>query len=219
MSKYFIILLFFSTQLFGQYKNYIIGIKGDTLNIVDQKGQRQGKWVNHYNEVRGEPGYEEEGVYIDNRKEGVWRLYSLMGDLMAVENFRWGNKDGLFQYFSKSGQLLREESWKALNPDKLYDTLDVEDVDHPGNYKRVIVKNEGAGIKNGTWKYYDPFTGMITKTEVFTLGKLETGNKTTVASADSSAVPKTKVKPKEVLEFEQKNAGKKKIRVRDGNTL
>ena len=41
-----------------QLKDYTIGPKGDTLNGVDQQGQKQGKWVNHFDEVRGEPGYE-----------------------------------------------------------------------------------------------------------------------------------------------------------------
>lgn len=217
MRYLFIILLFCSRQAFSQYKDYIIGVKGDTLNIIDKKGQKQGKWIIRYDEVRGEPGYEEEGIYKDNRKEATWRRYSLMGDLIAVENFRWGNKDGISQYYNKVGQLIREESWRAINPDKQYDTLDVEDVDRPGNYKTVIVKNEGAGVKHGTWKYYDPSSGMITKTEVYTVGMLETGDKQ-VAASDTTAKKKT-AKPKEVLEFEKKNAGKKKIKVRDGSTL
>lgn len=217
MRYFFIILLFLTSRSFGQYKSYMIGVKGDTLNITDQKGLKQGKWIVRYEEVRGEPGYEEEGVYKDNRKEGTWRRYNLMGDLIAVENFRWGNLDGISQYYSKVGQLLREESWRAINPDKQYDTLDVEDVDNPGNYKTVIVKNEGAGVKHGTWKYYD-FNGMITKTEVYTVGKLETGDKTAAAVSDTTTTKKT-AKPKEVLEFEKKNAGKKKIKVRDGSTL
>jgi len=211
-----IISLLFSTTCFSQYNNYIVGVKGDTLNIVDKKGLKQGKWVVRYEELRGEPGYEEEGVYRDNRKEGTWRRYSLEGDLMAVENFRWGNKDGISQYYNKVGELIREESWRAINPDKQYDTLDVEDIDHPGNFKTVIVKNEGAGVKHGTWKYYDPASGMIFKTEVYTVGKLETGDKPLVA-ADSTN--KKTAKPKEVLDFEKKNAGKKKIKVRDGSTL
>jgi antitoxin component YwqK of YwqJK toxin-antitoxin module len=218
MRYFFIILLLITTKAFSQYNNYIIGVKGDTLNIVDKKGLKQGKWVVKYEELRGERGYEEEGVYTNNQKEGTWRRYSLEGDLIAVENFRWGNKDGISQYYNKVGELIREESWRAINPDKQYDTLDVEDIDHLGNYKRVIVKNEGAGVKHGIWKYYDPASGMIVKTEVYTVGKLETSDKPAVEATDTTAGKKT-AKPKEVLEFEKKNAGKKSIKVRDGSTL
>lgn len=215
---YSLLLSLLSLTGYAQLKNYIIGVKGDTLNATDSKEQKQGKWIIRYEEVRGEPGYEEEGEYKNNRKEGVWRRYSLMGDLLSIERFRWGNKDGISQYYNRVGQLLREESWLAINPDKLYDTLDVEDVDNPGNYRTVIVKNEGAGVKHGTWKYYDPVTGAIVKTENYTIGKLETGAKTAAAASDTTP-SKTKAKPREVLEFEKKNTGKKKVRVRDGQTF
>jgi hypothetical protein len=202
----------------AQWTSYIIGVKGDTLNKVDTKGMKQGKWVNHVDELRGEPGYEEEGEYKDNRKEGPWRIYSLQGDLKGLEFYRWGNKDGVCQYFNSAGALIREESWRALNPDKLYDTLVVEDIDHLNEYRTVIVKNEGVAIKHGVWKFYDPSTGMITRTETYTMGKLETP-KAAPAAADSTQLANRKlVKPREVQEYEKKNAGKKKIRVRTGQT-
>jgi hypothetical protein len=56
---------------YSQWKSYIISPKGDTLNGIDRQDQKQGRWVNHYDELRGEPGYEEEGIYKDNRKEGA----------------------------------------------------------------------------------------------------------------------------------------------------
>jgi hypothetical protein len=218
MRKHLIFLLFTALSLtgFSQSGNYIIGPRGDTLDQVDKKGQRQGKWVNHVDEVRGEPGFEEEGEYKNGRKEGPWRIYSLEGDLLGVEYYKWGNKDGVCQYFSKSGELIREESWRALNPDKVYDTILVEDLDHLDQYRTVVVKNEGAAIKDGLWKYYDLQTGMIVKTESYTIGKLNTSPKKTVV--DTGATTKSLVKPKEVQDYEKKNAGKKKIQVRDGAT-
>jgi hypothetical protein len=177
------------------------------------KGQKQGRWVNHFDEVRGEPGYEEEGVYRNDRKEGLWRLYSLPGDLIGVEYYKWGLKNGVCQYFGMNGTLLREESWRALNPDKQYDTLQIEDVDHLDHYKTVVVKNEGAAIKDGVWKFYDPMTGMINREETYTLGKLE---HPAGAGSATAVQPKTVAKPKEVLEFEKK-VGKKKVKVQDGS--
>ena len=187
------------------------------MNKVDIKNQKQGKWVIRVDEVRGEPGYEEEGVFKNNRKEGTWRIYSLQGDLTGLEFYRWGNKDGTCQYFNSSGSLVREESWRALNPDKLYDTLEIEDIDHLNEYKTVIVKNEGVAIRHGSWKFYDPSTGMINKIQTYTMGKLETP-KTEPVSDSTKLATKTMVKPKEVQDYEKKNAGKKKIRVRDGAT-
>ncbi len=215
----FFLLLFFSVSGYSQWKDYIIGVKGDTLNRVDKKDQKQGPWVIRYNEVRGEPGFEEEGDFIDNRKEGSWRKYTLMGDLFASENFRWGFKDGTNRYFNLNGDLVKEENWRALNPDKEYDTLDVEDVTNPGNYTTVIVKNEGASLKHGTWKYFDSNSGFATKTEFWQMGKLDESDGIIKAKpkpiTDSSTIKKPK--PKEVMDFEKKNAGKKKVKVRDGS--
>jgi hypothetical protein len=213
---------FFYFNGYGQLKDYTIGVKGDTLNRIDKNGKKQGKWVIRYGEVRGEPGYEEEGPFKDDRKEGTWRKYTLMGDMFALENYHWGYKDGVCQYFNMNGELLKEERWFALNPDKVYDTIDVEEVTNPGNFKRMIIKNEGASLKHGTWRYYEPATGFITKTEFWLMGKLEDSDKATTGkkpASDSSSAVKAKVKPKEVMEFEKKNAGKKKVRVRDGNTF
>ena len=89
-----------SLSSFGQYKNFIIGPKGDTLNRIDTKGKKQGPWVIHVDDNHGERGYEEEGYFLNDKKDGTWRQYSLDGDLMAVENYRWGNKDGKCQYFT-----------------------------------------------------------------------------------------------------------------------
>ena len=137
-----VLLLLFSLQGFSQsqWKDYKLNANRDTLNRVDMKGLKQGEWVNRVESVRGEPGYEEEGVYVNNRKEGEWRLYTLRGDLVGVEFYKWGNKDGVCKYFSIHGDLISEQSWKALNPDKQYDTLEVEDIDQLNSYKTVIVK-------------------------------------------------------------------------------
>jgi hypothetical protein len=214
MRYIFVLFLLGSFSAHSQCKTYMLGAKGDTLDCVDQKDLRQGKWVVHHDELRGEPGFEEEGLYKNGRKEGVWRQYSLMGDLIGLEPYRWGNKDGISKYYSPSGELLREESWKALNPDKPYDTLDIEDIDHLDHYHKVVVKNEGVAIKHGIWKYYDASSGVIYKTETYTLGKLEIPQATAKSAVPDSS--KSKIIPKEVLDYQKKNSGKKSIKVRDG---
>ena len=198
---------------YSQWQHYSLSPNGDTLNCVDKQDRKQGKWVNHVDELRGEPGYEEEGVYRDSLKVGTWRLYSLQGDLIGMEYYKWGMKDSICQYFGMNGTLLREESWRALNPEKAYDTLEIEDIDHLDNYKKVVVKNEGVALRDGEWKFYDPMTGMVARTQVYTLGKLE---KTQTSQRSASDSTQAVTKPKEVLDFEKK-AGKKKVKVQDGS--
>ncbi len=209
----------------AQLKDYTIGVKGDTLNGVDKAGKKQGKWVLRYNELRGERGYEEEGEFKNDRREGPWRKFSLQGDLLAIENYRWGFKDGNSQYFNLNGELVREEGWRAFNPEKVYDTIEVEDVTNPDHYNTVVIKNEGSSIKHGYWKFYDPVAGFVNKTEFWILGKLQDSNnpiggpaKKHVSDSSNTTGINVKAKPKEVLDFEKKNAGKKKVKVRDGST-
>src|ERR1700744_1728065 len=80
---------------YSQWKSFVVGPNGDSLNCVDKQDRRQGRWVNHVDELRGEPGFDEQGVYVDNRKEGVWRIFSLQGDVIGVEPYKWGYKDGV----------------------------------------------------------------------------------------------------------------------------
>jgi len=207
---------------FAQCKTYIIGVKGDTLNCTDYAGMKQGKWVVKTPALRGEPGYEEEGVFKDNKKEGYWRRYNEQGDIQAIEGYKYGYKNGISQYFSLQG-LVREESWRAVNPEHPYDTVRVYDLKDPDKYDLREVKVEGTTYKQGTWKYYDPQTGLITKTEDYVMDKKVdpfTGRPLdAISTTDTSAVAKKKVdKPAEVLQYEKKNSNKKKIRVRDGAT-
>lgn len=213
----------------AQCKDFTIGIKGDTLNCSDVKGLKQGKWVNRVDEIRGEPGYEEEGEYKNGNKEGPWRVYTLMGDLLAIENFRAGNKHGKQQYFNPTGDLIREESWLAKNPEQPTETIEVFDVNDPKKVYLVEVKLEGSTVPHGIWTIYEPATGKILRKENFILGKLDDGTgtangiikkengddeNTTVKKEE----PKAKAKPKEVADYEKKNTGKKKIKVRTGQT-
>lgn len=224
--RWIFILMFFGTAgVSAQCKTYIIGVKGDTLNCTDMQNKKQGKWVIHVESLRGEPGYEEEGVFKDDKKEGIWRKYSLMGDILAIEQYKWGVKDGRCQYFNLEG-LIREESWKAIDPLNPYDTVKVVDLSNPDKYSIRIMKVASTTVKQGTWTYYNPETGTITKTEDYVLDQLQQPDlKTTTQSSgnptDTTAgLKKTGpvAKPPAVLEYEKKNSGKKKIRVRDGST-
>ncbi|MEN9883711.1 MAG: hypothetical protein RLZZ420_928, partial [Bacteroidota bacterium] len=54
------------TQLWSDYQ---LTANGDTINRLDQQKRKQGPWVIRLEEVRGEPGYEEEGYYWYDKKE------------------------------------------------------------------------------------------------------------------------------------------------------
>lgn len=211
----FIALQFFLLQANAQYKTYKISVKGDTINAIDNKGLKEGKWVIHVDPLRGEDGYEEEGVFLNDKKDGAWRRYTLKGDIIAIENYKYGGKDGLSQYFTALGDLTREENWRAYNPDAPYDTIPIFGTGSNEILSYKIVKAEQYSIKNGDWTYYDPGTGRILKLEKYDRGVLLDQPKTTEVVSDE---PMKKIVPKEVLDYQKKNSGKKKVKVRDGST-
>jgi len=228
----FWIVLLISIDGFGQWKSYIIGVNGDTLNRVDMKGRKQGPWTIHVDDLRGERGYEEEGYFENDKKEGTWRRYSLDGDKIAEENYRWGNKNAKCSYYTNTGGLLRVESWRAVNPDNPMDTVDVYDLKDPTKVvDRVVVKLSGFTLKHGEWTYYNPYEGTVEKKETYWLDKLATDNEgkgeedelrpigiSTSKTKSDTTGKKTVAKPQVVLDYEKKNSGKKKVKTRDGQT-
>ena len=219
ISFYSILVLLFSILLnvsFAQYKTYKLNPKGDTINAINQQGEKVGKWVIEVAELRGEPGYVEEGIFKKGYRDGYWRKYSIEGDLLAVENYILGGKDGLQQYFSPLGDLIQEENWKGYNPDAPYDTVAVYGTGSGEIIDYKIVKAEPYSVKHGEWKYYEPGSGRLLRTEKWERNNLVNPNNSNPASV-SSDKPKKVEKTAEMLEWEKKNSGKKGA-VRDGRT-
>jgi len=197
----------------AQYKSYKISVKGDTINVIDHNGLKQGKWVIHVDPLRGEPGYEEEGIFENDKREGTWRKYTLEGDFIAFENYRHGDKDGKWEFFTRFGDLLREENWRAYNPDQPYDTIPVYGTGNNEIISYKVVKAEPYSVKDGTWNYYE--NGRIVKTEEYDRGHLLQPAKTEPVATEE---PMKKIVPKEVQEYREKNSKKKTIKVIDGST-
>jgi antitoxin component YwqK of YwqJK toxin-antitoxin module len=197
----------------AQYKSYKISVKGDTINVIDLKGLKQGKWVIHVDPLRGEPGYEEEGIFADGKREGTWRKYTLQGDFIAFENYKHGDKDGNWKFFTRFGDLEREENWRAYNPDQPYDTIPIYGTGNNEIISYKIVKAQPYSVKDGTWTYYD--NGKIVKTEEYDRGHLLQAAKPESVATEE---PMKKIVPKEVLDYRKKNSKKKTVKVIDGST-
>lgn len=234
-----IVVLLISFNSNAQWKSYILGKRHDTLNRVDMKGLKQGPWVVHVDPLRGEDGYDEQGYYKNDLKEGLWKRFSSEGDLLAVESYYLGMKSGRCKYYLYTGELQREESWRAIDPKSPYDTIDVVDVNDPSKILRQeIVKVEPNSYKHGTWTYYNTENGTIESTEEWVMSKRKediaamngteddlapidvskgSGSKSKTNTTAQTDEKKQIAKPKEVVEFEKKNS-KKKIKVRDGST-
>ena len=209
-------LMAFSLLSVAQYKEYKISPKGDTINAITKDGQKIGKWVIEVPEIRGEPGYVEEGIYRKGVKDGYFRRYSSQGDLLAVEHYILGGKDGVQLYYNYVGDMEREENWKGYNPDAPYDTIPIYGTGSGEIVDYKIVKAEAYSVKHGEWKYYEPGSGRLLRTEKWERNNLVKPDapKPVVTTSDK---PKKVEKTAEMLEWEKKNSGKKKA-MRDGRT-
>jgi hypothetical protein len=209
-------LLALSSSTRAQYRSFELTQQGDTFNIVDKEGVRKGFWIISYPEVRGEPGFEEEGEYKKGQKHGVWKQFSLQGDLIGVENYRYGGKEGTQRYFNPLGGLLREENWRAFNPDAPYDTIPIygEGSNEVVNFK--VVKAEPYSVKEGDWKFYDPSTGSLIRTEKWERNNLMNPQQPKYGAKRYERKEGVEKTP-EMKEWERKNAGKKGV-LRDGAT-
>ena len=216
------IVLMLTYNAGAQHKLFIISAKGDTINVVDKKNLKQGKWVTTVAELMGEPGYEEEGYYKNDKKNGPWIKYNSTVDIVAVENYRAGGKEGVQEYFNFLGDIEKHEEWKGYNPDTPYDTIPVygQGNNEISSYK--IVKAEPYSVPNGEWKYYAA-GGKLTKVEKYDRGHLlkneEDKPAVVTAVVTDDEKPKEKVKTREILEYEKKYSKKKRKQMeRDGKT-
>jgi hypothetical protein len=206
-----IALLGFTNSGICQYKSFELNKAGDTINRVDKNGLKQGMWIINVPELRGEPGYTEVGPFKDDKKEGEWHQYNSTDDPIALEHYLNGGKDGICQYFTRFGNLIREESWKGYNPDSPFDTVAVYGTNGIVESFEIVPAKQYS-VKHGKWKYYEASTGRLLRTEEYDRGFPKKQDLPEVTDDK----PKPKVKPKEVLEFEKKNSGRKATKVQTG---
>jgi len=204
-----LMLAFGTGPLVAQYKEYRLNPKGDTINAVDKEGLRVGKWVTETAELRGEPGFVEEGLYKKGQKEGFWRRYSTQGDLLSVEHYLAGGKDGLQQYFNYLGALEREENWRGYNPEDPYDTIPVYGTGSGEIIDFKIVKAEPYSVKDGEWRYFDPGTGRVVRTEQWSRNNLVNPQAAKAKTPPKYVKPDKVEKTAEMQAWELKHRGKK----------
>ncbi len=204
------LFLIFSQNIFSQYKEFKLTQYGDTINAINKEGQKVGKWVIETSELRGEPGFVEEGIYKKGEKHGYWRKYSTLGDLLSVENYIYGGKAGLQQYFTFLGDLEHEETWKGYNPDAPYDTIAVYGTGSGEIVDYKIVKAQPYSVKDGEWRYYE--AGRVTRTEQWSNNNLVNPKAPKVTTSKQPYVKPEKVdKTPTMMDWEKKHKGKKYV--------
>ena len=134
---------------------------GDTINRMDSKNNKLGKWIITKEAKYGEEGFLESGMYNKNNKEGIWKTYTLSGQLVSIENFKSDRRNGEAQYF-ENGFLYCTGNYLALSAKNEYDTILVEDP-VTNISKPVRIKTDVGSVRHGQWTYYSPERKTIEK--------------------------------------------------------
>lgn len=128
------------------------GSSAQELNQVDENGMRQGYWI-----IKGymsdEEGFGpndtvEEGQYVDNLKEGVWKRFHSNGNLRSEINYAKNRPYGDYSIYYENGQLEESSSWHRNK--------------NVGDFKRFYSNGQPQqefffadnGKRNGQQKYY-----------------------------------------------------------------
>ena len=165
-------------------------IERDRLNVTDENGLKQGKWVVNFENSKS---IRYTGEFIDNHPVGEFRYYYNTGELSAVVEFRDdfrsqsrmyhknGNmlsvgyyfqqkKDSVWWYFNGRKEVLSMETYNK-------GVLEGEQVVYyPADPSKVKVKEYEKstfkdGVKNGPWEQYFE-SGRIKSKGVYLNGNL-----------------------------------------------
>jgi len=158
--------------------------KAPPLNQQDASGRKNGLWWETVAAVRGEPAYSAFGSYDHGLKIGPWYRINEVGDLDAIENYRFNVLNGEVKYFEQ-GRLVCVGHYRGLNPSQAYDTILVV---HPvtGEEKLVSVPTERGALRHGLWQYYDQATGRLTREEEYQVDERISSRTFEIAPRDSA---------------------------------
>ncbi|MBK7690941.1 MAG: hypothetical protein IPJ31_07430 [Bacteroidetes bacterium] len=134
---------------------------GDTINKLDTKNRKWGRWLLINKGGYGEEDYMEFGSFDDDVRTGVWKTYTMNGTIISQEFFKQGNRSGEARYYD-DGYLFCVGNYLALRSKYEYDTIMVEDP-NTGLEKPVILKSDVGSVRHGFWTYYNTPTTDVKK--------------------------------------------------------
>lgn len=159
------VLILFTCSTYAQKKKLVSALEpfkivsfellenGDTINKLDNKNRKWGKWLIVNKGGYGEEDFMELGSFDDDVRTGVWKSYTMNGTIISQEFFKQGNKSGEARYYD-DGFLFCVGNYLALRSKYDYDTIMVEDP-NTGMEKPVILKSDVGSVRHGFWTYYN----------------------------------------------------------------
>jgi len=141
---FLIINILIINTLFAQ-KNYLLR-NGDTINVVDANGLKQGTWF--YFSDKYKNNISQEGTFLNNKKEEIWITYSKNGNIRTYMTFKDGVINGEVRIYNRNGVLQESGKWDGNKWTGEYKFF----YDN-GNPEYIWTYNE-SGERTGVQKYF-----------------------------------------------------------------
>ena len=93
---------------------------GDTINKIDENGDKQGRWIYFGKDSKGLKNkllkhnqIVEDGFFVDNQKNGLWKIYHTNTNKIKSEvNYQKGEANGKAKFYTEKGKLKQEGTLK-----------------------------------------------------------------------------------------------------------
>ena len=82
---------------------------GETVNVIDRDSMKQGKWYYFYDSLQTQVSCA--GMYVDNRRQGVWTEFYRNGNKRSEFSYKDNHKYGLMKSFYENGNIAEEGYW------------------------------------------------------------------------------------------------------------
>lgn len=144
--RIFSILLLACVGMHAQANN------GDQLNMTDEHGNRQGYWI-----IKGymaqDPQYApnltvEEGPYLNNKKEGLWKRYFPSGKLRSEITYVSNHPMGHYTVYYDNGQVEERGEWVKNKNIGHFERF------YPSGTPQQIFEFADNGLRNGKQMYF-----------------------------------------------------------------
>jgi antitoxin component YwqK of YwqJK toxin-antitoxin module len=150
MTKYLLLFIIIISKASFAQSFELLG--GDTINYIDQNNKKQGHWI-FWGRMKKLPNYKddqkvEEGGFVDNLKEGVWKKYFPNGTLENEISFKNGIAKGKYINYFDNGKMQEEGLWtggKQVGKFVRY---------HPNGKIAQEFNFNTQGKREGSQKYY-----------------------------------------------------------------
>jgi serine phosphatase RsbU (regulator of sigma subunit) len=144
----------------AQYKDYTIFI-GDTVNVLDKNGVKQGRWISFGKNEKGIKNkllkYNQiitDGYYVDDVKNGAWKSYHSNTNKIKNEvTYAKGAINGKVKLYNEKGKITHEGNMQAndwIGEYFIYNSSGEKYVKHAsGELKSAFLYLKGTVTKNG----------------------------------------------------------------------